>query len=290
MTLGSGPKDIGRIADEAIALYRRNLRAVLTASAIVLFPVGLAATVAQVFYIRGLTALPGMLRLGGDADLAGLGRLQGLYALSLVVALMLVVARKYFESAVYGSASALLADARPGPREFLRAGRPRFVALVLVSFVVYVLASMPAALFFLIVPLAASVYIALGLAVAGPMTVIEGASLGDAIGRSWALTAGMRRRVAAFWLGLGALSAAFEGAITSPAALRQIVDIAQRPDALFRELSVGWQVLEGLLAAASVALVVPFGYFAWLLFYLDLRSRREGMDLLARANALTAEA
>ena len=72
-------------------------------------------------------------------------------------------------------------------------------------------------------------------------------------------------------------------AITSPTLIRQLVASIQNPEAVFQPLSVGWKVFEGLLSATAVTLVLPFASFAWLSFYLDLRARREGMDIGAAA-------
>ena len=50
-----------------------------------------------------------------------------------------------------------------------------------------------------------------------------------------------------------------------------------------------WKAVEGSLAALATALIYPFVEFGWFSMYLDLRSRREGMDIVARAEDITRE-
>ncbi|MDO9108976.1 MAG: hypothetical protein Q7U89_08340, partial [Coriobacteriia bacterium] len=83
------------------------------------------------------------------------------------------------------------------------------------------------------------------------------------------------------------LTFTLESAVDSPAVLRQIFSSVTNPEAMFAEISIGWKVLEGVLAATALSIVYPFVELAWFFYYLDLRARHEGMDLVQRAGRLT---
>jgi hypothetical protein len=78
-------------------------------------------------------------------------------------------------------------------------------------------------------------------------------------------------------------SVALETLVDSPVLIRQLIASIDRSDALFAELSVGWKTLEGVFTALAVSFVYPFVQLSWFHYYLDLRARREGMDLVVAA-------
>jgi hypothetical protein len=59
--------------------------------------------------------------------------------------------------------------------------------------------------------------------------------------------------------------------------------------AVFQPTSAAWKAFEGALTALATAIAYPFGMFAWFCLYLDLRARREGMDIVARAADLEGD-
>jgi hypothetical protein len=67
------------------------------------------------------------------------------------------------------------------------------------------------------------------------------------------------------------------------------VMLLSSPDAARQTFSLGWTVFDGLMQGAAITLVLPFTELVTLLFYLDLRSRNEGMDLLIRARELAPD-
>jgi len=278
------PKGIGRIIDDAFELYRANFATIALGAAIVLFPVGLMVAVSQVFYTRGfLAVIPGV--LDGSMDITDMSRLQLWASLSNLVAPVFWAARLFVSSAVLAAAPAMLARKQLTVREFLRGGVPRYGWLLLVALIVSTAAS--TGVLFFVVP---GIYLWARLSVARVACVVETAPLDRTFTRSWALTSGRVWRTIAFGVGLSFLTVALESAVDSPAVLRQIFSSVTNPEAVFTELSVGWKVVEGVLSAAAVSLVYPFVELAWFFFYLDLRARHEGMDLVQRAGQLSERA
>ena len=272
-----GPRSVGRILDRAFDLYRANFRTVAGSAMIVVFVIALIAGVAQTFYARGAMVLVGDIfsQTAMEPDLEAFTQAQMWGWLTNLMALPLWIARLYIEACIYAAAVPMLYGERFTIREFLRGGRGRYLWYVLVSF----LLSMITGFYFLIVPL---IFVA-GWALAPLIVVVENASFDSVFRRSWTLTKGSKWRVIGFFIVLGAFTLVLQTAVTSPTLIRQLVASIQNPEAVFQPLSVGWKVLEGLLTAAAITLVAPFASFAWLSFYLDLRARREGMDIVAAA-------
>lgn len=278
------PRGIGRIIDDAFELYRANFSTIALGAAIVLFPVALLVGLSQVFYTRGLLAVvPGI--IDGSMQFSEITSVQMWASLSNIVAPLLLAARLYVSSAVLAAAPAMLAGRRFGVREFLRGGLARFWWLLLVSIVVS--AAISAGLFVLVIP---GLFVWARLSVAHVTCVVEAAPLDRAFSRSWALTSGRFWRTLLFAVGLGILTVTLESAVDSPAVLRQIFSSITDPEALFAEMSLGWKVLEGVLSATALSLVYPFAELAWFFYYLDLRARHEGMDLVARAVRISERA
>jgi len=278
------PRGIGRIIDDAFELYRANFITIALGAAIVLFPVGLMVAVSQVFYTRGLlSVIPAV--MDGSMDFTDMSRLQVWASLSNMVAPVFWAARLFVSSSVLAAAPAMLARRRLTVKEFLRGGVPRYGWLLLVAFLVST-ATSTGALFF-IVP---GIFLWARLSVARVACVVEAAPLDRSFTRSWTLTSGRFWRTFFFGVGLSLLTITLESAVNSPAVLRQIIASVANPEAVFTELSVGWKVIEGVLSAAAVSLVYPFAELAWFFFYLDLRARHEGMDLVQRAGQLSERA
>ncbi len=278
------PRGIGRIIDDAFELYRANFATIALAAAIVLFPVGLIAGLAQVFYTRGLFAvLPAL--FDGSMAFDEMSKVQLWASLSNLVAPLYVAAQIYIASSVLAAAPGMLAGRRYSTREFLRGGLSRWGWLLLIAMLLSLATSIGFA--FLIIP---GVIVWARLLVARVVCVVEGAPLDVAFKRSWALTSGRVWRTILFGIGLAVLTLALESAVNSPAVIRQIFSSITDPEALFSELSVGWKVLEGVLSATAVSLVYPFSELALFFYYLDLRARHEGMDLVQRAGRLAERA
>ena len=278
------PRGIGRIIDDAFELYRANFTTIGLGAAMILFPIGLLVGISQVFYSRGLiSVIPAL--LDGSTQFDEFTRLQLWASISNLVAPLMLVARLYVSSAIFAAAPGMLSGRRYGVKEFLRGGLARFGWLLLVAILVSMATS--TGFLFLIVP---GVYLWARLSIARVACVVEVAPLDRSFARSWALTSGRVWRTLGFGLGLTILTFTLESAIDSPAVLRQIFSSVTNPEAMFAELSVGWKVLEGVLSATALSIVYPFVELAWFFYYLDLRARHEGMDLVQRAARLTQRA
>lgn len=275
------PRGIGRIIDDAFELYRANFTTIGLGAAVILFPIGLLVGISQVFYSRGLIAVIPAL-LDGSTQFDEFTRLQMWASVSNLVAPLMLVARLYVSSAIFTAAPGMLAGRQYSVKEFLRGGLARFGWLLLVAILVSMATS--TGFLFLIVP---GVFLWARLSIARVACVVEAAPLDRSFSRSWELTSGRVWRTIGFGLGLGILTFTLESALNSPAVLRQIFSSIANPDAVFAEISVGWKVLEGVLSATALSIVYPFVELAWFFYYLDLRARHEGMDLVQRAGRLT---
>lgn len=282
------PRGFGRILDRAFELYRANFRTIALTALIVLFPLAMLVGVTQVFSTRGILAFFGNVMSNPtdpDAFFGGeYARIQQLSMLSNMIAPLFLAARTYLVACLLTVAPAMLAGEKPGVRETLKAGRSRFLWLLLAT--VAVSFSVSAGLVVFLVP---GILLWARLRVVGVVTVIERVPLDRAFSRSWSLTRDRFWRTVGFAIVLGILAVVVEAAIDSPAVIRQIVASANSPEALFQELSPGWQTFEGVLAAASTALIAPFLELSWFSYYLDLRARAEGLDLVVAARERVVE-
>ena len=288
------PKDIGRIMDEAVVLYRRNFRTVVLAHLAVLFPAVLVGSVAMSVYY-GLLGNVIVFALGaaGDpaaADAAFQQQLFGMTSLQMVAAVMVwvqFVAGAYMAGAMYRAAPVFMAGRHMGVREYLSLGLKPAVYLAITVWLVSLAVQVGS--LFLLVP---GFILFVRLAVAGPVVVLEDAPIDQAFKRSWALTAGRFWRVFLFWGALAIVVWSLRSAVSSPVAImasRNVAEILQDPGAASQQLPIGWTVAVGVAGAIASTLVLPFQNLCWARFYIDLRARGEGMDLLARAGELAAD-
>lgn len=281
------PKTIGRVLDGAFELYRANFRVTAGASAALLLPFALLSGIAQAFYTRGAMVFFGDAFRSAASQAQSLGDPAGFVELQLWSLLTNAsvapfwLARIYLSACLFTVAAGLLYRQSFTVRDVLKAGARRFLWLLLVTVVLQAITSMGTLLF-----IAPGIVLGAGFGLAPAIVVIERASFADAFTRSWLLTTGHKWRVIGFFLVLSAFALVLQTAVNAPMLVRQLVESVQNPDAVFQPLSAGWKVTEGLFTALAVSLVYPFTELAWFCFYLDLRARREGMDLAARAAAI----
>jgi hypothetical protein len=279
------PKGIGRLVDQAISLYRANFRTIALPAVYFLMPLALAMSVAQ----SQLTAL--MVRsiesqAGADAGPASLPMLFAVTGvayggLSLLVAVV-AVGLMYYLSCLLHATTRLLAHEPIGPAEFLKGGWPRFGYLVLAAFMLSIVTGL--GYLFLIVP---GIVVAVYGALAVPMTVLEESSIGDVFVRSFSLVSGNFWRVVGFFVASGVIVYTLQSAFTSLAAVPVLLNALAGAKAT-PVPSLPWQVFTGVMQGAAYAVAAPLEGLCLVALYLDLRSRREGMDLLVRAQRLAA--
>jgi hypothetical protein len=121
-------------------------------------------------------------------------------------------------------------------------------------------------------------YAGVRLAVSIPAAVVEGRRWPQALSRSWSLLHGHWGHVMATlflaWLATGLVGALITGLTAGVAGLL---------------IGDGWLV-RTLLQAAVLSLVLPYFLVVWVLLYLDLRARKERLDLdTLRADLRSAE-
>ncbi len=289
------PSDVGRILDEAIVMYRENARAHVGLALAVLLPPLLLASVASSLYYTGFAELIGVLGGegagggGGDGPFGVIGVFPLLASLVTLAGILKWAARHVVLGASYAGVPRIMRGRRlVGASDLLDAAKGRYVMLLVVIFLVSL--AVQAGLFALLVP---GVYVAVRLAVAGPVTVVERGGIDTAFSRSWALTKGYWWRTALFWSGLALVSLTVRAAIASPVVFlvgRTILPALQSPGSVPTPDALWASVAVGVATAVGSAVVVPFEGLAWGRYYLDLRARVEGMDLVMRASETRGEA
>lgn len=300
------PRGAGRLIDDAFALYGANFRSLLKALAVVVFPVLLLYGVVQVFYYRGWIEMTMNIILSRGAPTVDPSVFANDPALAIAsagsIALGLAYAgvKLFFDGSVYASVPEMVTGTRPAWKDMLARGRGVFLLLVLVQLLMFVALYGAAMVGYLLVIITLGLgllvfvpglaYLSVALSLAGPAAVIERCSVTDALRRSFALVRGDFWRV--FWMltAVWFITLQVESAIISPLAIREVFVALQQPDAVYHPASATWKIIEGAAQAAAVALVLPISDLALVSVYLDMRSRREGMDLLIRAQDLTPEA
>ena len=284
------PRNIGAVIDDALAMYRGSYKQLLFVSAIFVFPAALIAGLGQDFYLRGFTELIGSsVNTAAEPSAAFVNTMMISYMVMGMAAQVLALGRAYLDSSVLRAAPGMLYAPAESGKSVLKGGLARFGWYLLVVIVVeLIIGAAAVASFFVLGAGAIAAWAAFSLA--GVICVVEDANLVVAIQRSMALVKGSYWRVIGYLLLVSALTAAFEGAIGSPAIIRQLVASLQNPEAVFQPLSVPWKVFEGLTLGIAIALPAPFIPLAMFSLYLDLRARKEGMDIIVRARELTPSA
>jgi hypothetical protein len=250
------PRGVGVVLDDAIALYRANWRALLTLTLLVLAPVSIAYSITSTFYVRAFAEFFGAL-ITSTASRATPPTADPAISVIALIGRTLTV------------------------REMLKAGLPAFVPLFVVELVVSLVVGILGPFTLYVGSAVAGVL----LAMAGPVVVIEG-GIGSAFARSYSLVRKHFWRVALLVTGAYLISTQFEAALASPVVVREIVFGAQNMSVLTSKIAWNWKVFDGTLQGLAMALVLPFLQLTFLLGYLDLRAREEGMDLVIRARAL----
>jgi hypothetical protein len=285
------PRSVGRLLDDAIAIYRANFRSIVTVAAIAIFPVALIYGISQTLYLRGMTDM--FARLVGaptgsvvppepDATMI-IG-----YAMSAAMSFGYTLARVYFQSTLLRAGSALLEGRPPGTRQMLKDGAVVALPVLAVTMLVSVAVASAAGVTLLLLG-AGGVVLGVYLAVSVPVAAVEGAGVTEALKRSFMLVRGNFWRVVCVALGMLVLSTQIEGALASPIIVRDIVLGMQNPTTVVTQLPLAWKVAEGFIQASAAVLVLPFIELTWFCCYLDMRARNEGLDLLVRAQDLAAE-
>jgi hypothetical protein len=299
------PLGLGEILDGAFASIRRNPKTILGISAVIMTISAIVSTTLSLTLLNlaGGVTLPrsGQQLTTRQAEHL-IGQLTAAVLPALAVSLLLTIV---VQAILAGLLAPIIARGVAGQRitagEAWRAAAPRLPSLLLATLLVLLISLGPAAIVALIMLAAAAVkapaavYVAVGLpglpgavvlgiwfstmlSLVTPVVVLEEASAGRALARSWRL---VRR---SFWRIFGILLLA--GLIVLIAGA-----ILQLPFTFIGSLlssgggfSAGTIIaVIGVIAAGTVTRPITAG--VTVLLYVDLRMRREGLDLALRTAA-----
>jgi hypothetical protein len=282
-----GPKRIGRLVDEAIALYRSSFRTLVVPGLYFLLPLTLTLSLVQSQASALMTRTVGRAvgQAGPVAPNAAFFAAFGVgYSAVLLAAALVGLGVLYYLSCLMQAAPALLERRRVPPKEFLKGGWRRFGWFLLAAWVSQMIAGF--GYVFLFVP---GLIILVFLSLVMPITVLEQASLPDALARSYSLVSGNFWRVVGFFASAFLIIYTLQSAFTSLALVPYVLSGYSAALAAAPNLpSLPWQVFIGVMQGLAYVIGIPLQGVCMLVLYLDLRSRREGMDLLMRAQRLAA--
>jgi hypothetical protein len=323
-----GPRDVGRIIDDALVLYRDNFRTLMLSAAAILLPpvllmsaaAGATYTVTMAQVLSGLegAGIPGATYAQPTGAMFVTGLLQTVMYLMVPARF---VAQVWLSSSVHRSTPDWMAGKPQTVREFLSAGKDRVLqlgvarlALSILGLVIYYVVAFAAGLLSVLVlaTFAAGgvVGIVIGLAVVvilgllgltgyllalspfqawGPAVVLEDGRVGTALSRSFALVRGRTWRTVGYWMSVWMVSYAVRFAVYGPALLvfaNWLGPVFQDPSAAVAMPPLWMAGLLGISAGLGEIFAMPFERACWTQYYLDLRSRGEGMDLVMRAREL----
>jgi hypothetical protein len=273
------PRRAGQIMGAALDLYGRHPLTLIALVATMVVPLGVLNWQAGCSRIQGcrITVLDGVV----------VSTAWWTTIVWLAVPILLAAVVGAFLAAATRAITAQLVGEDPGIPRVLRLGRSRpgwlrqaavlvavLVAAIVLLFIPGVYLSgldgpLPqlAVVAMVVVMLVAGLYIGVRLAMSVPAAVIEGRRWPQAMTRSWSLVHGHWGHVVATlflaWLATGLVGSLLVGLTAGFTGL------------LFGD---GWLV-RMLLQAAVMSLVVPYLLIVWVLLYLDLRTRKERLDL-----------
>ena len=273
------PRRAGQIMGAALDLYGRHPLTLIALVATMVVPLGVLNWQAGCSRIQGcrITVLDGVV----------VSTAWWTTIVWLAVPILLAAMVGAFLAAATRTITAQLVGEDPGIPRVLRLGRSRpgwlrqAAILVAVLVAAIVLLFLPgvylsgldgplpqlAVVAMVVVMLVAGLYIGVRLTMSVPAAVIEGRRWPQAMTRSWSLVHGHWGHVVATlflaWLATGLVGSLLVGLTAGFTGL------------LFGD---GWLV-RMLLQAAVMSLVVPYLLIVWVLLYLDLRTRKERLDL-----------
>lgn len=253
-TIGQGggmaalpPRGIGEILGAAFQLYRRYWRTLLAIAAVVVVPLTLLQ------YGIGHWVRTNGQQLHDQVVVST--SFWAVASASLLAALVGLLLYQVLTGAITRTIATEVAGQDLGLEQSYRFGFARLGPILIVSILVGL-----ATLLGLIVFIIPGIYIGVRLAASIQALVVEGKRGTEAMRRSWELVGGHWWH-AAFTLLVGALiTGVVNAVITAP-------------------FSAGAWFLQGLAAAVATTVTLPYGALVGVLLYLDLRARREPLDL-----------
>ena len=253
-TIGQGggiaalpPRRIGEILSAAFQLYRRHWRTLMAIAAVVVVPLTLLQYgIGHWFRTNGQ-------QLQDPAEAAT--SFWAVAGASLLAALVGLLLYQVLTGAITRNIASEVAGQDLGLEQSYRFGFARLGPILVVSILVG-LATLPG-LIVLIIP---GIYIGVRLAVSTQALVVEGRRGTEAMRRSWDLVGGHWWHAAVTILVAGLLTGVVNAVITAP-------------------FGAGAWFLQGIAAAIATTVTLPYGALVGVLLYLDLRARKERLDL-----------
>jgi hypothetical protein len=241
------PRGIGEILSTAFQLYRRYWRTLVAIAAVVVVPLTLLQ------YVIGHWVRTNGQQLQDQVVVST--SFWAVAGASLLAALVGLLLYQVLAGAITRTIATEVAGQDLGLEQSYRFGFARLGPILIVSILVGL-----ATLLGLIVFIIPGIYIGVRLAVSIQALVVEGRRGTEAMRRSWDLVGGHWWH-AAFTLLVGALiTGVVNAVITAP-------------------FGAGAWLVQGVAAAVATTVTLPFGALVGVLLYLDLRARRERLDL-----------
>jgi hypothetical protein len=251
------PLGIGEILSTAFQLYRRHWRTLLAIAAVVVVPLTLLQYLLG-DWLRSRGEVTSYQQISTATWAAGAaGLVAGLAGLLMYLVLTGAITR---------AVAAEVAGQDPSVEQSYRFGFHRLGSVLLVSVLVG-LATI-AGLILFIIP---GIWIGVRLAVSVEALVVEGRRGTQAMGRSWDLVGGHWWHAFGALVVAGLLTGVVNAVITSP----------------FN--NTNWFV-QAVAAAVATVITLPYGVLVGVLLYLDLRARKENLNLERLRTDLQASA
>jgi hypothetical protein len=241
------PRGIGELLRAAFQLYRRHWRTLMAIAAVVVVPLTLLQYgIGRWFRTNGQ-------QLQEPAEVST--SFWAVASASLLAALVALLLYQVLTGAITRTIAAEVAGQDLGLEQSYRFGFARLGPILVVSILVGL-----ATLLGLIVFIIPGIYIGVRLAVSTQALVVENKRGTEAMRRSWDLVGGHWWHAAFTLLVAGLLTGVVNAVITAP-------------------FSAGAWFLQGIAAAVATTVTLPYGALVGVLLYLDLRARKERLDL-----------
>jgi membrane-anchored glycerophosphoryl diester phosphodiesterase (GDPDase) len=241
------PRGIGEILRAAFQLYRRHWRTLVAIAAVVVVPL----TLLQYVIGHWVRSLGEQMR---DQVVVSTS-FWAVAGASLLAALVGLLLYQVLTGAITRNIAAEVAGQNLDLEQSYRFGFARLGPILVVSILVGL-----ATLVGLIVFIIPGIYIGVRLAVSVQALVVEGKRGTEAMRRSWELVGGHWWHAAFTILIAGLITAVVNAVITAP-------------------FSAGAWFLQAVAAAVATTVTLPYGALVGVLLYLDLRARKERLDL-----------
>jgi glycerophosphoryl diester phosphodiesterase family protein len=253
-TIGQGgeitalpPRGIGELLRAAFQLYRRYWRTLMAIAALVVVPLTL------VQYGIGHWVRSHGQQLHDQVVVST--SFWAVASASLLAALVGLLLYQVLTGAITRTIATEVAGQDLGLEQSYRFGFARLGPILVVSILVGL-----ATLLGLIVFIIPGIYIGVRLAVSIQALVIEGKRGTEAMRRSWDLVGGHWWHAAFTLLFAGLITGVVNAVITAP-------------------FSAGAWFIQAIAAAVATTVTLPFGALVGVLLYVDLRARKERLDL-----------